>query len=255
MIKIAIVEDSEGDAKTLSDYCRRYADEKGKQFDLELFDNGFDFVTSNNLDYDIIMLDIKMPYMNGMQTAQKIREANENVCIIFVTNMQQYAIHGYDVNATDFIVRPVKYNMFSFTFDRVMSILKRNRGQTIVIKTNRMLKYMKLSDILYIESQQHKLIYHTVEGDFEAWGPLKEVREIIKSRDFALCNSGCFVNLRYVEEVDNSSVTIMGTKLVISRLKRKSFLDALTSYGCSASVINADRITGDRMDGGSKRDT
>lgn len=255
MIKIAIVEDSEGDAKTLSDYCRRYADEKGKQFDLELFDNGFDFVTSNNLDYDIIMLDIKMPYMNGMQTAQKIREANENVCIIFVTNMQQYAIHGYDVNATDFIVKPVKYNMFSFKFDRVMSILKRNRGQTIVIKTNRMLKYMKLSDILYIESQQHKLIYHTVEGDFEAWGPLKEVREIIKSRDFALCNSGCFVNLRYVEEVDNSSVTIMGTKLVISRLKRKSFLDALTSYGCSASVINADRITGDRMDGGSKRDT
>ena len=255
MIKIAIVEDSEQDAKIIEEYCKRYAGEHDFDFKTEIYNNGLDFIKMDDLNFDIIMLDIKMPYMNGLQTAKKIREANENVCIIFITSMQQYAIHGYDVNATDFIVKPVKYNMFSFKFDRVMSILKRNRGQTIVIKTNRMLKYMKLSDILYIESQQHKLIYHTVEGDFEAWGPLKEVREIIKSRDFALCNSGCFVNLRYAEEVDNSSVTIMGTKLVISRLKRKSFLDALTSYGCSASVINADRITGDRMDGGSKRDT
>ena len=256
MIKIAIVEDSEGDAKTLSDYCRRYADEKGKQFDLELFDNGFDFVTSNNLDYDIIMLDIKMPYMNGMQTAQKIREANENVCIIFVTNMQQYAIHGYSVQATDFILKPVKYSLFSFKFDRVMSIVDKNRhkkqSRTIMIKTNRAIKYLQLSDIVYIETQKHKLIYHTVSEEYEAWGSMKEVIATIQFFEFALCSSGCLVNLKYVVEVNSNVVVISGVELPISRMKRKSFLDALTAYCRDWEISNANKLTGADTDGDNK---
>lgn len=256
MIKIAIVEDSEEDAKTLSEYCRRYAEEKGRQFSVELFDNGFNFITKNNLDYDIIMLDIKMPYMNGMQTAQKIREANDNVCIIFITSMQQYAIHGYSVHATDFIVKPVKYSLFSFKFDRVMSILDKNsakrQNRTIIIKTNRAIKHLQLSDIVYIETQKHKLIYHTISEDYEAWGSMKEVLLIIQSDDFALCNSGYYVNLKYVEQVTNNEVVVPGASLPMSRTKRKSFLDALTAYCRDMGMSDAGRPTGDKKNGDNK---
>lgn len=88
MTRIAIVEDTEEDAAMLSEYCRRYAKENDKEFNIERYSNGFDFMAADKLDYDIIMLDIKMPYMNGLQTAKKIRECNDNVCIIFITNMQ-----------------------------------------------------------------------------------------------------------------------------------------------------------------------
>ena len=82
MIKIAIVEDQIKDAEKLRECCDRYAEEKGLSFSIKTCGNGFDFMTSGDLDYDTIMLDIKMPYMNGLQTAKKIRESNENVVIV-----------------------------------------------------------------------------------------------------------------------------------------------------------------------------
>ncbi len=231
MIRIAIIEDTEEDAKTLGAYCDRYAKENGKQFTVEIFHNGLDFVTSSQFDYDIILLDIKMPYMNGLQTAQKIRESNENVVIVFITDMQQYAIHGYEVQATDFIVKPVKYSVFDLKFSRIVSVAEKRQGHTVAVKTGKATKYLKVSDIFYVESQKHKLIYHTASGDHETWGTMKEVCDSIRSFGFALCNSGYFVNLRYVDELNGSYVIVNGDSLPISRMKRKSFLDALTVYG------------------------
>ncbi len=249
MIKIAIVEDSKDDAQTLADYCNRYAQEKDKEFNVKVFHNGYDFISSGKLDYDIIMLDIKMPFMNGLQTAQKIRESNENVCIVFITNMQQYAIHGYSVSASDFIIKPVKYSLFSFKFDRLLTKIESRQGKFIVIKTNRAIKYLQLSEIIYIETQKHKLVYHTLSGNYEAWGSMKDTYGAISSGDFALCNSGCYVNLKYVEEINNYTVTVKGTPLVISHLKYKSFLDALTNYSCRKSVLNSGSMSGDSANG------
>lgn len=230
MIKIAIVEDDLGDTETLSGFCNRYAKEKGVMLSIEAYHNGFDFTTSGNLDYDVIMLDIKMPYMNGLQVAEKIRESNENVVIVFITSMQQHAIHGYEVSATDFIIKPVNYNTFMAKFNRIISIAESRQEQTVVIKTNRTLKYLKVSDIFLIESQQHKLIYHTISGDYETWGTMKEICAKLQGRSFALCNSSYLVNLRYVDALEGNSVILRKQSYPISRLKRKSFLDALTTY-------------------------
>lgn len=140
--------------------------------------------------------------------------------------------------------------MFAFKFDRILSIVEKSQGQIIVIRTSRSMKYLKLSDILFIETQKHKLIYHTLEGDYETWGTMKEVCSMIQSSGFALCNSSYFVNLRYVDELDNCTISIRGNKLPISRLKRKSFLDALTAYGRSMSVINAEEFLVEASDDG-----
>ena len=248
MIKIAIVEDSAEDAEMLNGYCCRYAEEKKKQFNIEVYNNGFDFMSADRLDYDIIMLDIKMPYMNGLQTAKKIRELNENVCIIFITSMQQYAIHGYAVQATDFIVKPVKYSVFSFKFDRILQIAQKSQGQVVAVRTGRATKYLKLSDILFVETQKHKLIYHTIKGDHESWGTMKEVCDAIGSSGFALCNSSYLVNLRYVDEMDGACISVRGHQLPISRLKRKSFVDMLTAYARNASVIHAEKVSEELSD-------
>lgn len=249
MLKIAIVEDSPEYAKALNDYCARYAGEKGKQFHVDVYQNGLDFVSAETSDYDIIMLDIKMPYMNGLQTAQKIRETNASVCIVFITSMQQYAIHGYAVQAADFLVKPVQYNVFSFKMDRIVGIAERSRGQTIVIKTNKAMKRLDTADMIYVETQLHKVIYHTKDAAYETWGSMKSTCAQLPASDFALCNSCYLVNLRYVEEINSTSVILTGgAELPISRMKRKSFLDAFTASVRNTMILNENRQTGDSGD-------
>ena len=248
MIRIAIVEDSAEYSKALCDYCHRYAEEKSRQFHVDVYQNGLDFVSSETGEYDVIMLDIKMPYMNGLQTAQKIRETNEKVCIVFITSMQQYAIHGYAVQAADFIVKPVQYSVFSFKMDRIIAIAERNRQQTIVIKTNKALMRLDVSDIVYIETQLHKVIYHTKTEVYDTWGSMKSVCAQMPSADFALCNSCYLVNLRYVEEINSTSAVVCGTELPISRMKRKSFLDAFTASVHNTLILNENQRPGEVND-------
>ncbi len=228
MLKIAIVDDSAEDAQNLTDLCNRYAQEKDLEFNIKTFYDGLNFITSGNLDFDIIMLDIKMPYMNGLQAARKIRESNQTVVIVFVTNMQQYAIRGYEVEATDFLIKPLSYNVFKVKFDRILSLAVRHQEQSVPIKINRSIHLIKLSDLFLVESDKHKLIYHTASGDYETWGTMKEVCDSLEGRGFALCNSSCLVNLRYVDSLDSNNVYVKDVAYPISRLKRKSFLAALT---------------------------
>ena len=250
MTRIAIVEDSPEYAKALNEYCLRYAEEKGKQFHVDVYQNGLDFVSAETGDYDIIMLDIKMPYMNGLQTAQKIRETNANVCIVFITSMQQYAIHGYAVQAADFIVKPVQYNVFSFKMDRIVSIAERSRRQTIVIKTNKAMKRLDVADIIYIETQLHKVIYHTKEEVYETWGSMKSTCAQLPASEFALCNSCYLVNLRHVEEINSASAILTGgVELPISRMKRKGFLDAFAASVHNTLILNEEKPTGGASDG------
>ena len=240
MIRIAVVEDNASDAQTICEYCNRYAEENGKEFSVNVFNNGFNFVSLGQFDFDIILLDVKMPYMNGLETAKKIRESNEHVVIVFITSMQQYAIYGYSVDATDFIVKPVKYQVFRLKFDRILSVAERMRGRIVAIKTGKDVKYLNVGDIFYIESQKHKLIYHTVTGNHETWGTMKETEALFSSYGFALCNSGLLVNMRYVEQISGDNVVLKGFSLPISRPKKKSFSAALAQY------YNSSLMTGRR---------
>lgn len=230
MLRIAIVEDDPDDAKTICEYCDRYAKENGKEFSVNVFANGYDFVSKEHFDFDIIMLDVKMPYMNGLETAKKIRETNEHVVIVFITSMQQYAIHGYSVDATDFIVKPVKYQMFCLKFERILSIAQRKRGKIVAIKTGKDVRYLDVADIFFVEMQNRKLVYHTSSEDFDVWGAMKDAVNLLTPFGFALCNSGILVNLKYVEEITGNGVVVNGITLPLSRPKKKEFSAALASY-------------------------
>ena len=240
MIRIAIVEDELDHSKLLSEFCNKYAMENKIDIGIKQFDNGFDFMTGYKPCYDLIFLDIKMPYMNGMQTAHKLREIDNSVCIIFITNMSQYAIQGYDVGATDFIVKPIKYDNFSFKFKRALSIIKKNREHEIIINCNKTIKCLKLSEIYYIETLKHRLFYHTVTGVYETWDSMKHATAMVNSPFFVQCNNGYLVNLRHVSEINDNFVTVGGDNLQISRAKRKKFIDSLTVY---VRGVPVDRIS------------
>jgi DNA-binding LytR/AlgR family response regulator len=173
-------------------------------------------------------MDIRMPYLNGMETAKKLRELDEQCALIFVTNMAKYAIAGYEVNALYFMVKPIVYEDFCFKMKKVVAYVQRRRETTVFVKTAEGIVKLDVDDIYFIEVLSHRLSYHTVQGIFQTWDTLSHVEESLSGQSFARCNVSYLVNLRHVTEVSNNYVLVGGEQLKISAPKKKSFLDALT---------------------------
>lgn len=230
MYKIAIVEDEAESRATLQSYLKRFQEEKGEACNVVLFHNGMDFISSYKNDYDVVLMDIEMPLLNGMETARKLRKIDETVVLIFITNMAQYAINGYEVDASDFLLKPVGYFTFSLKFAKALRGRERRRDAEFCLETTEGKVRLHLSDIYYVESDKHYNIFHTAQGDYRMRINMKDLEEIFANKNFARCNTSYLVNLAYVSRVKQDVVRVGEYELVISRTKKKSFLDALTVY-------------------------
>ena len=110
MTRIAIVEDDALSAKLLFSYIKKYEQETNGEFEAIIFENGYKFLENYKSGaYEIIFMDINMPHLSGIETAIDLRKLDESVALIFVTNLAQYAINGYEVSALDFMLKPVSY--------------------------------------------------------------------------------------------------------------------------------------------------
>ena len=105
MLRIAVVDDELAMREQLCGYVRQYAEENHLAVEVVPFADGAAIAMPYQTGFDIIMLDVDMPLLSGMPTAERIREEDKNVVLMFITNMAQCAIHGYEVDALDFVVK------------------------------------------------------------------------------------------------------------------------------------------------------
>lgn len=230
MIRIALVEDDASFRKQTSEYAARYSKENGVEVQVDCFSEGLAFLEKYSSDYTVVFMDIEMPFMNGLTVAKKLREKDEFVPLIFMTNMAQYAIKGYDVNAIDYIVKPVAYGTFA---NKLQKAVKANEKYTdynfTVTKKDGKLR-LQTSEIYYIEVINHKLIYHTVNGNVENSGSLTAVESELSRYNFSRCNTCYLVNLRFVSAVNENTVWVGKDALAVSRSRKKSFFSDLAAY-------------------------
>lgn len=133
MKNIAIVEDQDAAAEKLQEYIERYAGQCGQQFSTTRFSNGEDFLRDYRSIYAVVFLDIQMPRKNGMDAAVELRRHDKNVSIIFITNLVQYALRGYKVDAVSFLVKPVSYYDFSLKFKKALDIYLMNEERSFTV--------------------------------------------------------------------------------------------------------------------------
>lgn len=129
MIKIAIVEDEQLYAKQLHEYLRKYEKENGEAIEVTIYSDGDQIVEKYQSQYDIILMDIEMKFMDGMSAAEEIRKIDTEVVIIFITNMTQYAIRGYAVDALDYVLKPVSYFALSQRLNRAIGVCESVRAR------------------------------------------------------------------------------------------------------------------------------
>jgi len=112
VIRIGIIEDDPQYVEQFTGYIKKYAEESGEKFDIKIFSDGIDLVSDYNASYDILFMDIQMKLLDGMSTAKSIRKMDKDVIIIFVTNLPQFAIQGYEVEAMNYVLKPVNFLPF-----------------------------------------------------------------------------------------------------------------------------------------------
>ena len=230
MIRVAIVEDDAEVQGVLQEYVRRYTRQYGTEFEVTVFADGVDILEDYRAVYDIIFLDVEMKHLDGMTTAERIRQMDADVILIFITNMAQYAIRGYSVGALDYVLKPVPYFAFSQQLLKAVARLEKRAKHYLTVPVEGGLRRLDTASIYYLESEGHRVHFYTDEGDFSAPGALKAFEEKLADCPFARCNSGYLVNLAQVRELRQSTVQVGPCELQVSRPKRKAFLAALTDY-------------------------
>lgn len=229
MLRIAVVEDEAAYARNLVKFCTKYGKEKQEDVSVVCYDNPILFIEKYRGEFDLILMDILMPQMNGMECARRLRKRDENVMLCFVTNMAQYAIQGYEVGAVDFIIKPVTYDEFSMKLDRITRILKKQAAATILISSRNAMIKVDIRELYFVEVYNHSLIYHTGKGSYEAYGKLSSLEEDERFSRFIRVSPSHLVNCSQVSAVMDDCLVVKGVQIPISRRRRKECLEKMAA--------------------------
>lgn len=231
MIEIAILDDLSSDRENLENIISEY-------FNIHNANGiAYTFKSANELldslpqhSFDLAFLDIKMAGITGMELAHIIRNTDTRLPIVFVTSAAEFALEGYEVQAADFIVKPLERNKIFAVLDRLL--IKDKLLPYIQIKENREKKQILLDDILFAETRNHYVEIHTIKAIYRTYMTYDELRQLIPEQiRFQNCYRGIIVNLDRVTKFDNSSFILeTGEHVPIARSKKLEIQNTYASY-------------------------
>ena len=173
-----------------------------------------------------------MDKLDGLEVARIMRKINANCALIFVTHMAQLAIKGYEVDALDYILKPVDKDAFVLKMQRVLARVANRQNAKIVIRTEGRMEYLQVSQVKYLEVMGHTIVYHTYYGDYTVYGTLSAEEKKLPEGQFARCNRSCLVNLMYVKQVSGGECMLADESLPVGRTQKKKFIAVLQNYLC-----------------------
>lgn len=232
IFNIAIVEDEDPAAQTLQTMIGKYGEENNENsFRVTRFSDALSFLMEDCSAFDVIFLDIQLPDMSGMKAAWKIREKDEDVLIVFVTNMAQYAVESYGVHAYDFILKPVGYGNFYMKFRRILKALEHKCNDDYITLSTRFEKRrVRILDIVYVEVINHDLYFHLNSGQFRITGTMNDIEKQLSPYHFVRLSAGYLVNLKYVTALHGEYAVLDGQELHISRSRKQNFMTEFAKY-------------------------
>ena len=231
MYRILIVEDSPEAERVLHGHLDRYAQEAGIDLKVTWQQSAFE-VAGGNVHFDLIFLDIELPGIDGMEAAGLMRQFDPGTPIIFVTNLAQYAVKGYEVDALDFVVKPVGYPDFRMKMDKAIRTIERRGRRSLTISSDGSLRVVALDSIVYVDVSNHDLAYHLADGTtLTARGTLSKLSEELASASFVRVSNNCLVNMAHIERIKGSDIVLSTREVTwFSRSRRKAALETIARY-------------------------
>ena len=229
MIKIAICDDEKEACEALRDKTLHYMQEKKEHFEIECFFSASTLLQTS-CTYDMLLLDIQMPEQDGLTLARKIRANDSHSIIIFITALTEYVYDAFEVEAFDYICKPVADMRLHKVLDRTLNKLSTNENKSLLIQTINWCKAVKLDDIYFCEVINRKIYLHTKSGVIAYYSKLEDIEKKLDSRFFR-CHRSYLVNLDYLLEYTNGQIILEnGENVPTSRLRHQDFMDAMMLY-------------------------
>lgn len=229
-MRIAIVDDEKIERERLTQYVRQFSEESGIEMETAAFSSGDAFMEHYQKVYDIIIFDIDMPGTNGIDTARRLRKIDTSVTIIFVTNIAQYAINGYEVDAVDYIIKPILYYDFSMKFHRTVAKAAQKKEHVIQVETTEGVRRLRVDAIVYVEVLSHYLYIHTETAEYRCRGSMAEIEQELAGYGFVRIHRSYLVGLKYVEKILSKEVTVNGQVLPVGRGYKEEVKTAYMKY-------------------------
>lgn len=226
-MEIALIDDEQDVAVQIQEYLARYESEHPKAAPLRLtsYVSAHDFLAAYRRQFDLVLMDIELDDLDGMEAARRLRTQDKEVLLFFLTNMAQYAINGYEVEAADYMVKPVSYETFSFKLEKAFRLAAHRGSRSLMLQCGASMYRISSDAVSYIEVQNHNLIYHTANGTYTTRATLRSAEEALSGLPFARCNSCYLVNLREVYGIEGYTLSLAdGSTLQISRNRRADFM-------------------------------
>ena len=231
MIRTLIVEDDSSEAQRLTEFVRRYGTAKGEAFQITWLTSAMEMLSDKSR-YDLVLLDIDLPGINGMEAAQLLRVYDETTPIIFVTNLAKYAVKGYEVGATGFIIKPVSWGNLSMNLDRALRAIHQNSGRSVMVPTEDGVRVVPFSQLVFVEVKGHRLTYHLEdESSVEARGSLGQLMDELEGAPVIRVSKSYLANMDKIVLIRPQGMQMVtGDTLPISRTHRREIIDIVTDY-------------------------
>lgn len=233
-MRIAICDDDEQERNCLSKMITEYQLSRGVSFDCLFFHNGTEFLCDvKGGEYDLVLMDVLMPGISGMQAAQELRELDKNVKIIFISSSPEFAIESYSVGAYHYLLKPLDADSLFRLLDRVKSELFMQAEQGFVLKNREGVAGISFARLEYVEVINKTVAFHMADGViYEAAAALADFEETLLSRpEFLKIHRSYIINLGYVQTIaGNCMVTKNGYKIPVSRQRRNQVRNAYIHF-------------------------
>lgn len=198
--------------------------------EVRVFHDAADFIRKYDSQTDILFLDIQMPLIDGLTCAERVRQLDPDVILIFVTSMIQYAVQGYRVEAFDYIVKPVTQTRLSLSLNRALKRLRRKQADVIAFRASDGLRSLSADKIRFIEAINHRCVIHTADEKIPCPQTLSSLEKQMNSNSFYRCHSAFLINMKYIDRIDGCDLHLGDHLIPISKHRHREFMQALTQY-------------------------
>lgn len=215
MINIAICDDEKVQVELLEKYVINWAKENGIRIEVELFFNAesFEFLWSMDKKFNILLLDIEMPGKDGIQLAKRIRKEDNLLNIIFITEISDYISEGYDVEAINYLIKPIKEDKLYECLNRAIEKIPIEEKTILIDVEGETIRLIEM-DILYIESFSHSVEIHTLKDTYRVRKNISTMENELNQNSFIRCHRSYIVNLKHIKRIGKTDIILDNDDLI-----------------------------------------
>lgn len=204
-MRIAICDDEEAQRLLLQKYVEKWAQENKIYLETRLFISGesFWFAWEDDREYDLLIFDIEMGQLSGMELAADIRKKDEEIPILFVTGYDSYMAQGFEVAALHYLLKPLREEKLFAVLDKFnRNRMKKEQEEKLLFRTEQGPLSLPLSKIWYIEARAHQCILYTEDESHIVCASISEmVGNLCSRREFVRCHRSYVVNVQHVSAI------------------------------------------------------